>query len=52
MSVRGEGSVPELCKEHILLDEEKRALPDRENVKKYDEVYQQYLGLRKEIYHV
>jgi hypothetical protein len=52
MSVCKEGSVPELCGKHILLDEQKRARPDKENVKKYEAVYQDYLKLRKEIYHV
>ncbi|MDR1108417.1 MAG: xylulokinase [Spirochaetaceae bacterium] len=52
MSVRKEGSVPEICGRHILLDEQKRAQPDKENVKKYEAVYQGYLKLRQEIYHL
>jgi xylulokinase len=50
MSVCGEGSIPELCKNHILLDEKKRVLPDKENVKKYDDIYHAYLDVRKQIY--
>jgi sugar (pentulose or hexulose) kinase len=38
-----EGSVPELCAKHIVLDEKKHALPDKGQVQKYDVIYQQYL---------
>ncbi|MDR2631397.1 MAG: xylulokinase, partial [Spirochaetaceae bacterium] len=51
MSVCKEGSVPELCGKHIILNEQKRARPDRENVKQYQGIYQAYLDLRKEVYH-
>jgi xylulokinase len=52
MSVCKEGSVPQICGKHIVLDEQKQAQPNRENVKKYEAVYQGYLKLRKEIYHI
>ncbi|MDR2110363.1 MAG: xylulokinase, partial [Spirochaetaceae bacterium] len=52
MSVRKEGSVPDICGKHIVLNEAKRALPDRENVKQYEDIYRAYLKLRKEIYHI
>jgi xylulokinase len=52
MGACGEGSVPELCAGHIVLDEKKRALPDGERVKQYEAVYQKYLGLQKELYKV
>ncbi|MDR2760098.1 MAG: xylulokinase [Spirochaetaceae bacterium] len=51
MSICKEGSVPEICEKHIILDEKKRALPDPEHVKQYEGIYQAYLNLRKEVYH-
>jgi xylulokinase len=50
MSARKEGSVPELCTLHIALDNTKHTIPDRENVKKYDEVYNAYLDIRRKLY--
>jgi xylulokinase len=50
MSVCKEGSVPELCKNHIVFDQGKHAVPLRENVKKYEMIYGTYLNLRKRIY--
>ncbi|MDR1373884.1 MAG: xylulokinase [Treponema sp.] len=50
MSACGEGSVPEICSGHILLNEKKRALPDKESVGRYKEIYQRYLELRRELY--
>jgi xylulokinase len=52
MSACKEGSVPEICGKHILLNEKKRALPDKERVKQYEDVYRRYLGLRREVYGV
>jgi xylulokinase len=50
MSACKEGSVPEICGKHIILNEKKRALPDKEHVKQYEDIYQRYLGLRGKIY--
>jgi len=49
MSLCGEGSVPDLCAKHIVMDNQKKALPVSENVKKYETVYKNYLDLRKQI---
>lgn len=50
MSICKEGSVSELCKKHIALDEKKHTLPNKENVKKYEDIYYSYLDIRKQIY--
>jgi xylulokinase len=50
MSICKEGSVSELCKKHITLDEKKHTLPNKENVKKYEDTYYSYLDIRKQIY--
>jgi len=50
MSLCGEGSVPALCEQHIVMDNNKSARPVKENVKKYEEIYGSYLDLRKQIY--
>ncbi|MDR2184548.1 MAG: hypothetical protein LBO80_02605, partial [Treponema sp.] len=50
MSACKEGSVPDICSRHILLNEKKRASPDKKNVSLYKEIYQRYLNLRRELY--
>jgi len=50
MNVCGEGSVPALCGEHIVLDTSKKTSPIKENVAHYEDIYAQYLDLRKQVY--
>ncbi|GHU14228.1 xylulose kinase [Spirochaetia bacterium] len=50
MSICGEGSVPELCAKHIALDDRKHTIPNKENVKKYKEIYKTYMAIRELIY--
>jgi xylulokinase len=52
MSIQGEGSIPDLCREHIILNEKKRAVPHKEHVQIYETLYQDYLHLRKKLYHL
>ncbi|MDR2095107.1 MAG: xylulokinase [Treponema sp.] len=52
MSVRGEGPVPGICKKHIILNEKKRAAPNKGHVQIYETLYHDYLRLRKELYHL
>jgi len=50
MSICKEGSIPELCAEHVVLDYQKHTIPNRENVKKYEDIYSFYLDQREKIY--
>jgi xylulokinase len=50
MGARKEGSIPELCVKHIILNEKKHVLPDKGRVRKYGEIYRQYLKTRIELY--
>jgi hypothetical protein len=49
-NVCGEGSIPELCLKHIVLDESKHTIQNKESVKQYKERYKVYLDIRKLIY--
>jgi xylulokinase len=50
MNLCKEGSVPELCAKHVILDYKKHTLPIREHVKEYEKIYGHYLDLRKQLY--
>jgi len=52
MCACGEGDIPSLCEAHIRLDDEKRALPDRDAAAEYDGIYEKYLALRNKLYGV
>ena len=50
MSVSGEGDVRFLCQEHVKLDETKHALPNPENVSRYEDLYGRFLAHRKSLF--